>query len=221
MTRALELARLAAKLGVPVRGFSFHVGSQAMTPLAFQGTRTLVAGFNELSVKAPGVLTVTAGTLTMSVTPSQVRAPAVLTMTLTGTELKAALEQQWAEPARPRILQVSKGFGFAFDPAAAVERRLSSGAVAEVLVKAFPPAVGAHVARKRNRSDDVDRERAGISQRADALMAGHGEQTLRRADRGASEKARTSATASVRGRGRSGRWPPRAWEPSGRWFIAC
>ncbi len=30
---ALELARLAAKLGVTVRGFSFHVGSQAPVPL--------------------------------------------------------------------------------------------------------------------------------------------------------------------------------------------
>ncbi|MEY4762088.1 MAG: hypothetical protein RLZZ200_1944 [Pseudomonadota bacterium] len=29
---ALELARLAAKLGIPVRGFSFHVGSQAPDP---------------------------------------------------------------------------------------------------------------------------------------------------------------------------------------------
>ncbi len=31
--RALELARLAAKLGIAVRGFSFHVGSQAPDPL--------------------------------------------------------------------------------------------------------------------------------------------------------------------------------------------
>ncbi|WP_031336447.1 bifunctional UDP-sugar hydrolase/5'-nucleotidase [Rhodopseudomonas sp. B29] len=48
----------------------------------------------------------------------------LVTMTLTGAELKAALEQQWAEPARPRILQVSKGFGFAFDPTAAAGSRI-------------------------------------------------------------------------------------------------
>jgi 5'-nucleotidase len=39
----------------------------------------------------------------------------LVTMTLTGQEIKDALEQQWADPKRPRILQVSKGFGFAWD----------------------------------------------------------------------------------------------------------
>ncbi|QDL95962.1 bifunctional metallophosphatase/5'-nucleotidase [Rhodopseudomonas palustris] len=48
----------------------------------------------------------------------------LVTMTLTGAQLKAALEQQWAEPARPRILQVSKGFSFAWDAAAAAGSRI-------------------------------------------------------------------------------------------------
>jgi len=39
----------------------------------------------------------------------------LVTMTLTGQQIKDALEQQWADPKRPRILQVSKGFGFAWD----------------------------------------------------------------------------------------------------------
>lgn len=39
----------------------------------------------------------------------------LVTMTLTGQEIKDALEQQWADPKRPRILQVSKGFSFAWD----------------------------------------------------------------------------------------------------------
>ena len=39
----------------------------------------------------------------------------LVTMTLTGQEIKDALEQQWADPKRPRILQVSRGFGFAWD----------------------------------------------------------------------------------------------------------
>ncbi len=39
----------------------------------------------------------------------------LVTMTLTGQQLKDALEQQWADPKRPRILQVSKGFSFAWD----------------------------------------------------------------------------------------------------------
>ncbi|MGC2775297.1 MAG: bifunctional metallophosphatase/5'-nucleotidase [Bradyrhizobium sp.] len=39
----------------------------------------------------------------------------LVTVTLTGAEIKAALEQQWLDPARPRILQVSRGFTYAFD----------------------------------------------------------------------------------------------------------
>ena len=40
----------------------------------------------------------------------------LMTVTLTGAEIKAALEQQWLDPARPRILQISNGFSYAFDP---------------------------------------------------------------------------------------------------------
>ncbi|MGY3447187.1 bifunctional metallophosphatase/5'-nucleotidase [Bradyrhizobium sp. USDA 4473] len=39
----------------------------------------------------------------------------LVTMTLTGKQLKDVLEQQWADPKRPRALQVSKGFGYAWD----------------------------------------------------------------------------------------------------------
>jgi 5'-nucleotidase len=39
----------------------------------------------------------------------------LVTMTLTGRQIKDALEQQWADPKRPRILQVSGGFSFAWD----------------------------------------------------------------------------------------------------------
>lgn len=41
----------------------------------------------------------------------------LVTMTLTGQQIKEALEQQWADPKRPRILQVSRGFAFAWDGA--------------------------------------------------------------------------------------------------------
>lgn len=41
----------------------------------------------------------------------------LVTMTLTGTQIKAMLEQQWVDPARPRILQVSKGFSYTWDNA--------------------------------------------------------------------------------------------------------
>ncbi|MFB9263546.1 bifunctional metallophosphatase/5'-nucleotidase [Bradyrhizobium erythrophlei] len=39
----------------------------------------------------------------------------LVTMTLTGQQLKEMLEQQWADPRRPRPLQVSKGFAYAWD----------------------------------------------------------------------------------------------------------
>ncbi|VIO72184.1 Endonuclease YhcR [Bradyrhizobium ivorense] len=39
----------------------------------------------------------------------------LVTMTLTGKQLKDMLEQQWADPKRPRPLQVSKGFAYAWD----------------------------------------------------------------------------------------------------------
>ena len=39
----------------------------------------------------------------------------LVTMTLTGKQIKGMLEQQWRDPKRPRILQVSKGFSYAWD----------------------------------------------------------------------------------------------------------
>ena len=39
----------------------------------------------------------------------------LVTLTLTGKQIKDMLEQQWLDPKRPRILQVSKGFGYAWD----------------------------------------------------------------------------------------------------------
>ena len=39
----------------------------------------------------------------------------LVTVTLTGKQIKDMLEQQWLDPKRPRILQVSKGFAYAWD----------------------------------------------------------------------------------------------------------
>jgi 5'-nucleotidase len=39
----------------------------------------------------------------------------LVTLTLSGNQIRAMLEQQWLDPKRPRILQVSKGFSYAFD----------------------------------------------------------------------------------------------------------
>ncbi|MBB1091857.1 5'-nucleotidase C-terminal domain-containing protein [Rhodopseudomonas palustris] len=48
----------------------------------------------------------------------------LVTMTLTGAQLKAALELQWQDPARPRILPVSKGFSYAWDNSGAPGARI-------------------------------------------------------------------------------------------------
>ena len=39
----------------------------------------------------------------------------LVTLTLTGKQIKDMLEQQWFDPKRPRILQVSRGFSYAWD----------------------------------------------------------------------------------------------------------
>ena len=39
----------------------------------------------------------------------------LVTLTLTGKQIKDMLEQQWLDPKRPRILQVSRGFSYAWD----------------------------------------------------------------------------------------------------------
>src|SRR5262249_40739243 len=39
----------------------------------------------------------------------------LVTLTLTGADIKTMLEQQWLDPSRPRILQVSEGFSYTFD----------------------------------------------------------------------------------------------------------
>jgi len=41
----------------------------------------------------------------------------LVTLTLTGAQIRNMLEQQWLDPKRPRILQVSKGFNYTWDNA--------------------------------------------------------------------------------------------------------
>jgi 5'-nucleotidase len=48
----------------------------------------------------------------------------LVTLTLTGMQIKNMLEQQWLDPNRPRILQVSKGFNYSWDNAKAYGDRV-------------------------------------------------------------------------------------------------
>ncbi|CCD97558.1 bifunctional metallophosphatase/5'-nucleotidase [Bradyrhizobium sp. STM 3809] len=53
----------------------------------------------------------------------------LVTVALTGAEIKAALEQQWLDPARPRILQISRGFAYAFDAKQPAGARIDSASM--------------------------------------------------------------------------------------------
>jgi len=48
----------------------------------------------------------------------------LVTMTLTGAQIKATLEQQWLDPTRPRILPVSHGFHYRWDNAKPLGERI-------------------------------------------------------------------------------------------------
>ncbi len=48
----------------------------------------------------------------------------LVTLTLTGAQIKTLLEQQWLDPKRPRILQLSKGFSYTWDGARAYGERV-------------------------------------------------------------------------------------------------
>jgi 5'-nucleotidase len=50
----------------------------------------------------------------------------LVTLTLTGMQIKNMLEQQWLDPKRPRILQVSRGFSYAWDAARPVGDRVAA-----------------------------------------------------------------------------------------------
>jgi 5'-nucleotidase len=53
----------------------------------------------------------------------------LVTLTLSGVDIKATLEQQWSDPARPRILQVSKGVSYHFDPAKPAGSRIDASSL--------------------------------------------------------------------------------------------
>jgi 5'-nucleotidase len=50
----------------------------------------------------------------------------LVTLTLTGTQIKNVLEQQWLDPKRPRILHVSDGFSYSWDAARPIGDRVAA-----------------------------------------------------------------------------------------------
>jgi 5'-nucleotidase len=66
---------------------------------------------NDIAKKAEGIVSYA------DIFASQPFRNQLVTMALTGQQIKNMLEQQWLDPKRPRILQVSKGFNYAWDNA--------------------------------------------------------------------------------------------------------
>jgi 5'-nucleotidase len=63
----------------------------------------------------------------------------LVTLTLSGAEIKDALEQQWLDPNRARILSVSSGFTYSWDPAKPAGDRVI-GASMQLDAKPIDPA---------------------------------------------------------------------------------
>jgi 5'-nucleotidase len=53
----------------------------------------------------------------------------LVTLTLTGAQLQRALEQQWLNQPRPRVLQVSRGFGYSWDNSKPPGQRIVPGSL--------------------------------------------------------------------------------------------
>jgi 5'-nucleotidase len=53
----------------------------------------------------------------------------LVTLSLSGAEIKTMLEQQWLDPARPRILQVSNGFSYTWDAAKPFGERIVTDSI--------------------------------------------------------------------------------------------
>lgn len=65
----------------------------------------------------------------------------LVTMTLSGAQIEQLLEQQWEGQPSPRILQVSAGFTYRWDPAAPVGDRVDPASI-EIGGVAVDPAAG-------------------------------------------------------------------------------
>jgi 5'-nucleotidase len=77
----------------------------------------------DISKKADGAVTYA------DVFASQPFRNQLVTLTLSGAQIKAMLEQQWLDPKRPRILQVSKGFGYSWDASKPAGEHVDTGSI--------------------------------------------------------------------------------------------
>lgn len=93
----------------------------------------------------------------------------LVTMTLTGADLKTMLEQQWDGQPKPTILQISKGFAYAWDEKRPVGDRVVPGSIT-LDGKPIDPAASYRVTMNNFLADGGDRFK--VFKRGKDLLAG-------------------------------------------------
>ncbi len=123
-----SLSRIPTDAGESVLGDIVADAQLAATQAADKGG-AVIAFTNPGGVRSP-IIRRDDGSITYGdVFAAQPFRNQLVTMTLTGAQIKAVLEQQWIDPARPRVLQVSKGFRYTWDDAKPLGERIVAGSI--------------------------------------------------------------------------------------------
>jgi 5'-nucleotidase len=123
-----SLSRIPTDAGESVLGDIVADAQLAATQAADKGG-AVIAFTNPGGVRSP-IIRRDDGSITYGdVFAAQPFRNQLVTMTLTGAQIKAMLEQQWIDPARPRILQVSKGFRYTWNDAKPLGARIVAGSI--------------------------------------------------------------------------------------------
>lgn len=123
-----SLSRIATDAGESVLGDIVADAQLAATQAADKGG-AVIALTNPGGVRSP-IIRRDDGSITYGdVFAAQPFRNQLVTMTLAGAQIKAALEQQWLDPARPRVLQISKGFSYTWDNAKPLGNRIAAASM--------------------------------------------------------------------------------------------
>ncbi|MGB3447262.1 MAG: bifunctional metallophosphatase/5'-nucleotidase [Xanthobacteraceae bacterium] len=123
-----SLSRIPTDAGESVLGDIVADAQLAATQAADKGG-AVIAFTNPGGVRSPIIRRGDGGITYGDVFAAQPFRNQLVTMTLTGAQIKAVLEQQWLDPTRPRILQVSKGFRYTWDDAKPLGERIVADSI--------------------------------------------------------------------------------------------
>lgn len=123
-----SLSRIPTDAGESVLGDIVADAQLAATQAADKGS-AVIAFTNPGGVRSPIVRRDNGDITYGDVFAAQPFRNQLVTMTLTGAQIKAALEQQWLDPTRPRVLQISKGFSYTWDHAKPLGDRIVSSSM--------------------------------------------------------------------------------------------